>query len=174
MYMTRRNSLWDNSFSQNTRLERKKMDTITQQYEQWCLRATADPDLIWELISMKGDQKAVTDAFYQNLAFGTGGLRGIIGAGTNRMNLYTVSKASQGLADYIRAAAGRQMDGQKVVAPAASAAESGKGAAGRKRATVERLGSPSAMTPGSSRTYLPGLPAPCWQPMAWRSFSIPG
>lgn len=109
------------------------MDTITQQYEQWCLRATADPDLISELISMKGDQKAITDAFYQNLAFGTGGLRGIIGAGTNRMNLYTVAKASQGLADYIRAAAGRQMDGHKVVAPAASAAESRKGTAGRKK-----------------------------------------
>ena len=50
---------------------------------------------------MEGKEDRITDAFYQNLAFGTGGLRGVIGAGTNRMNIYTVGKASQGLADYI-------------------------------------------------------------------------
>ena len=44
----------------------------------------------------------VEDAFYRDLAFGTGGLRGVIGAGTNRMNIYTVAKASQGLADYLK------------------------------------------------------------------------
>ena len=58
-----------------------------------------DDDVIDELAAMNEDH--MEDAFYRNLAFGTGGLRGIIGAGTNRMNVYTVAKASQGLADYI-------------------------------------------------------------------------
>ncbi|MBQ8002578.1 MAG: phospho-sugar mutase, partial [Clostridia bacterium] len=50
---------------------------------------------------MADDENKIEDAFYRNLAFGTGGLRGVIGAGTNRMNIYTVAKASQGLADFI-------------------------------------------------------------------------
>lgn len=72
---------------------------IKEQYRSWCEKATADPDLAKELRRM--DETAIEDAFYRNLAFGTGGLRGVIGAGTNRMNVYTVAKASQGLADYI-------------------------------------------------------------------------
>ena len=48
------------------------------------------------------DNAKIEDAFYRDLAFGTGGLRGVIGAGTNRMNIYTVAKASQGLADYLK------------------------------------------------------------------------
>ena len=50
---------------------------------------------------MAQDEAALSDAFYRDLAFGTGGLRGVIGAGTNRMNVYTVAKASQGLANYV-------------------------------------------------------------------------
>jgi phosphoglucomutase len=61
--------------------------------------ATADEDIIKELESMTEEE--AEDAFYRNLAFGTGGLRGTIGAGTNRMNVYTVAKASQGLSDYL-------------------------------------------------------------------------
>ena len=68
------------------------------QFERWKLQATED-GMIPELLSM--DDAAIEDAFYRDLAFGTGGLRGIIGAGTNRMNIYTVRKASQGLANYI-------------------------------------------------------------------------
>lgn len=68
-------------------------------YRRWCERATDDPDLTEELRGM--DAAAVEDAFYRDLAFGTGGLRGVIGAGTNRMNVYTVAKASQGLANYV-------------------------------------------------------------------------
>lgn len=64
-------------------------------------KVTEDADLTAELTDMEGKEDRITDAFYQNLAFGTGGLRGVIGAGTNRMNIYTVGKASQGLADYI-------------------------------------------------------------------------
>ncbi len=69
------------------------------EYLRWKEHATADPELTDELGKM--DEAEIEDAFYRDLAFGTGGLRGIIGAGTNRMNIYTVAKASQGLADYL-------------------------------------------------------------------------
>lgn len=70
-------------------------------YTRWCETMLADPDLTEELKNMSGDEERITDAFYRELEFGTGGLRGVIGAGTNRMNVHTVSKASQGLADYV-------------------------------------------------------------------------
>ena len=69
------------------------------EYRRWLKNATADEDLFKELKAM--DANTIEDSFYRNLAFGTGGLRGTIGAGTNRMNVYTVAKASQGLADYL-------------------------------------------------------------------------
>ena len=64
-----------------------------------------DEELLAELNTMKeqGDEDAITDAFFQDLAFGTAGLRGTIGAGTNRMNIYTVGRATQGFADYLNA-----------------------------------------------------------------------
>lgn len=71
-----------------------------EEYRRWLEKAAADAELSAELRAM--DEKAIEDAFYKNLSFGTGGLRGIIGAGTNRMNVYTVAKASQGLADYLK------------------------------------------------------------------------
>ena len=71
-------------------------------YEEWCNKATEDSDIAAELKNIANDEGRIEDAFYRNLAFGTGGLRGVIGAGTNRMNIYTVAKASQGLADYVR------------------------------------------------------------------------
>lgn len=74
---------------------------INQQYNLWCERAVLDKDLIPELESIKDNADAINDAFYKNLEFGTGGLRGVIGAGTNRMNVYTVGKATQGLAAYV-------------------------------------------------------------------------
>lgn len=74
---------------------------IKEKYAIWCERATNDSDLISELEAMKNDEDAISDAFYKDLEFGTGGLRGVIGAGTNRMNIYTVGKASQGLAAYV-------------------------------------------------------------------------
>ena len=76
-------------------------ETIKNEYEVWKKKVTEDADLTAELTDMEGKEDRITDAFYQNLAFGTGGLRGVIGAGTNRMNIYTVGKASQGLAEYI-------------------------------------------------------------------------
>ncbi len=72
-------------------------------YEEWCKKATEDADVAGELKAIEGDDVKIEDAFYRNLAFGTGGLRGVIGAGTNRMNIYTVAKASQGLANYVQA-----------------------------------------------------------------------
>jgi len=72
-----------------------------EEYRRWCENAAADPDVAAELKRIAGDEAKIEDAFYRNLAFGTGGLRGVIGAGTNRMNVHTVAKASQGLADYL-------------------------------------------------------------------------
>ena len=71
-------------------------------YNTWLTSAVDDPDLIKELESIKGDEDAITDRFYRDLEFGTGGLRGVIGAGSNRMNIYTVRRATQGLANYVK------------------------------------------------------------------------
>lgn len=75
---------------------------IQKEYDRWLIHADADSDIVKELQEIKGDAARIEDAFYRDLAFGTGGLRGVIGAGTNRMNVYTVAKASQGLSDYIK------------------------------------------------------------------------
>lgn len=71
-----------------------------KEFNRW-IESVEEIDLLEELKMM--DEKAVEDAFYRDLAFGTGGLRGTIGAGTNRMNVYVVGKASQGLANYLGA-----------------------------------------------------------------------
>lgn len=76
-------------------------EKINKEYQRWSLLAKEDVDLINELSSMKEDENKIEDAFYRDLEFGTGGLRGVIGAGTNRMNIYVVRKASQGLANYV-------------------------------------------------------------------------
>lgn len=82
----------------------QKMDEITMtKYAVWCKKAAGEADLAAELKDMEGDPARIEDAFYRDLDFGTAGLRGVIGAGTNRMNVYTVAKATQGLADYLNA-----------------------------------------------------------------------
>ena len=75
------------------------MNDIQKEYKRWLLNATKDEDLTSELKQMSNMQKE--DAFYRNLSFGTVGLRGVIGAGTNRINIYTIAKASLGLANYL-------------------------------------------------------------------------
>lgn len=75
---------------------------LNELYRLWLEKAAADPDLIKELKSIEGNDEEILDRFYRELEFGTGGLRGVIGAGTNRMNYYTVRKATQGLADYVK------------------------------------------------------------------------
>lgn len=72
-------------------------------YTEWMEKATGDPDLITELQKIAEQPDEILDRFYRALEFGTAGLRGVIGAGTNRMNIYTVGRATQGLADYINA-----------------------------------------------------------------------
>lgn len=72
-----------------------------ENYEQWLANPYFDAQTKTELESIKGNEKEIEDRFYMDLEFGTAGLRGVIGAGTNRMNIYTVRKATQGLANYI-------------------------------------------------------------------------
>ena len=72
-----------------------------EQYNFWLTDSYFDEATRQELAAIKDNEKEIEDRFYKDLAFGTGGLRGVIGAGTNRMNLYTVRKATQGLANYI-------------------------------------------------------------------------
>ena len=72
-----------------------------EQYDFWLSDAYFDEATKEELRSIAGNEKEIEDRFYKELEFGTGGLRGVIGAGTNRMNIYTVRKATQGLANYI-------------------------------------------------------------------------
>ncbi len=76
---------------------------IEKTYALWCEKATEDPDVAEELKAIANDPEGIRERFYRELEFGTAGLRGIIGAGENRMNVYTVRKATQGLADYLRA-----------------------------------------------------------------------
>lgn len=76
----------------------KEKEQITREYQRWL--SAANGDLAEQLVRMDAGQ--IEDAFYRDLAFGTGGLRGVIGPGTNRMNVYTVAKASQGLANYLK------------------------------------------------------------------------
>lgn len=70
-------------------------------FKEWIQKAVEDKDLTAELESIKGNDEEIYERFYRSLEFGTAGLRGIIGAGTNRMNIYVVRQATQGLADYI-------------------------------------------------------------------------
>ncbi len=77
------------------------MKDYMKEYKRWCESAEFDEETKSELISIMGEEKEIEDRFYKELEFGTAGLRGVIGAGTNRMNKYTVGKATQGLANYI-------------------------------------------------------------------------
>ena len=72
-----------------------------EEYKKWCESPEFDEETKKELLAVKDDEKEIEDRFYKELEFGTAGLRGVIGAGTNRMNQYTVGKATQGLANYI-------------------------------------------------------------------------
>lgn len=79
-----------------------------QVYESWLEDQYFDEATKKELLDIAGDEKEIEDRFYRELEFGTGGLRGLIGAGTNRMNIYTVRKATQGLANYVIKAGGQE------------------------------------------------------------------
>ena len=79
------------------------MSTPQEIYRAWRAQPDLDPAMAAELAAIEGDEAAISDRFYRDLAFGTGGVRGVLGAGTNRMNLYTIRRATQGLADYLNA-----------------------------------------------------------------------
>lgn len=85
------------------------MENIKQLYKLWRENAADDSDLQTELASIEGKNAEISDRFYKELEFGTGGLRGVIGAGTNRMNVYTVRKATQGMAEYILEKGGKSV-----------------------------------------------------------------
>ncbi|MBR6706108.1 MAG: phospho-sugar mutase, partial [Clostridia bacterium] len=74
---------------------------MNQEYLRW-LENVDDEAVKAELESVRGDDAQIEDRFYSELTFGTGGLRGVIGAGTNRMNIYTVGRATQGYAVYLK------------------------------------------------------------------------
>ncbi len=76
---------------------------VSEKYALWLSRAVDDEDLVKELRTLEGNDNEIYERFYRELEFGTAGLRGVIGAGDNRMNIYTVRKATQGLADYLNA-----------------------------------------------------------------------
>ena len=76
-------------------------EEVKKKYEEWLNDPYFDEDTKKELKNISGDEDEINDRFYRDLEFGTGGLRGVLGAGTNRMNVYTVRKATQGLANYI-------------------------------------------------------------------------
>lgn len=77
------------------------MDNYMEKYQEWLSNPVFDENTKKELESIKGNEKEIEDRFYKDLEFGTAGLRGVIGAGSNRMNKYTVGKATQGLASFI-------------------------------------------------------------------------
>ena len=77
-------------------------------YKEWCTNPYFDENTKAELAAIKDNQAEIEDRFYRTLEFGTAGLRGVIGAGTNRMNIYTVRQATQGLANYILAQGGQE------------------------------------------------------------------
>ena len=76
---------------------------INALYRLWLEKAAGHPALREELEAIRGDDAAIEDRFYRELEFGTGGLRGVLGAGTNRMNVFTIGKATQGYANYLKA-----------------------------------------------------------------------
>jgi phosphoglucomutase len=80
------------------------MADVNTLYSIWKQKATDDPDLQKELTDIASDADGISDRFYRTLEFGTGGLRGVLGAGINRMNIYTVRQTTQGFADYIKEA----------------------------------------------------------------------
>ena len=80
------------------------MNDINALYSLWSEKAVLDGDLKEELEKIRGNEEEILDRFYRSLEFGTAGLRGVLGAGTNRMNIYTVNQATQGLANYLNEA----------------------------------------------------------------------
>ena len=78
------------------------MKNARNQFEKWISQPDMDEEIMAELTAMKDDDDAIYEAFYRDLEFGTAGLRGVMAAGTNRMNIYVIRRATQGLANYMK------------------------------------------------------------------------
>ncbi|MGO4374878.1 phospho-sugar mutase, partial [Paenibacillus sp. MCAF20] len=96
-------------------MTQSSLNTAAAKYEAWLNDPLIDEATKAELRGIAGDEKEITDRFYRDLEFGTGGLRGVMGAGTNRLNAYTVGKATQGLANWLLAKADAESDKPSVV-----------------------------------------------------------
>lgn len=76
--------------------------SFMEHYQRWLTETAGDSEVYGELDAIRNDETAIEDRFYRELEFGTGGLRGVLGAGTNRMNVFTVAKATQGYSNYLK------------------------------------------------------------------------
>ena len=140
------------------------MNTAKELYDRWLAQPELDTAVAEELHGIAGDDAAITDRFYRDLEFGTGGLRGVLGAGTNRMNLYTVRKATQGLADYLNAT-----DLPKKIAIAHDSRNNGElfTREAARRCAIWAAGQASALQPATTRPSTTAIK--CMAPMAARS-----
>ena len=120
------------------------MELANTRYVQWCAQQNLEPELRQELAAMQGDEEKITDAFYRDLEFGTAGLRGVLGAGTNRMNLYVIRRATQAVAAYLN-----ETDLPKTAMTAASRAMFSRA---RRRRCLPRTASRPISIPGWSRS----------------------
>ncbi len=102
MYLGNRTSLFLSVTMETKCFRRYRMASYISRYQDWLNRLPENDPLRRELESIRADEDEIKERFYQDLSFGTAGLRGIVGAGTNRMNFYTVGRATQGIANYIR------------------------------------------------------------------------
>lgn len=95
--------------------EEKRVESYQKTYQEWLNSSDFDEETKAELLKIQNNEKEIEDRFYKNLEFGTGGLRGVIGAGTNRINKYTVRRATLGLANYILKTCGEEGKSKGVV-----------------------------------------------------------
>ena len=78
------------------------MNDVKSLFSLWLEKTKDNPEIQRELLSVNDNEEEILDRFYKNLEFGTAGLRGVLGAGTNRMNIYVVRQATQGLANWVK------------------------------------------------------------------------
>ena len=90
--------------------------TAKERYQEWLERLDKKDPLYEELLELEGSDEEIEERFYQELSFGTAGLRGKVGAGTNRMNMLTVGRATQGIADFIKGYGQEAMDKGVIIA----------------------------------------------------------
>ena len=88
--------------------EQRRGSMYNEEFKRWKESSFSDPDIMTELLKIEGNDDEIKDRFAVALKFGTAGLRGVLGAGTNRMNIYVVRQATQGLANWVKTQGGNQ------------------------------------------------------------------